>query len=75
MNPAGCPGWGGTVAHDDCVLLSLWQDLQKCQSKVSKYQERDRTGTNVVKLDAVSHPPPWFGLTALVDSCMIVTWL
>ncbi|KAL8622358.1 hypothetical protein ACOMHN_041686 [Nucella lapillus] len=28
------------------------QELQKCQSKVSKYQERDRTGPNIVKLDA-----------------------
>nr|KAG5685443.1 hypothetical protein BaRGS_025801 [Batillaria attramentaria] len=28
------------------------QELQKCQSKVSKYQDRDRTGPNIVKLDA-----------------------
>ena len=26
-----CPGWGGTIACDDRVLLSLWQELQKCQ--------------------------------------------
>lgn len=30
----------------------LLQDFQKCQSKVSKYQDRDRTGPNLVKLDA-----------------------
>ncbi|KAK7110661.1 bridging integrator 3-like [Littorina saxatilis] len=28
------------------------QELQKCQIKVSRYQERDRTGPNIVKLDA-----------------------
>ncbi|XP_046360512.1 bridging integrator 3-like [Haliotis rufescens] len=27
------------------------QEFQKCQAKVDKYQERDRTGQNVVKLD------------------------
>lgn len=28
------------------------QELQKCQSKFSKYQDRDRTGPNIMKLDA-----------------------
>ena len=34
--------------------LSYFQELQKCHSKFSKYQQRDRTGHNIVKLDAVS---------------------
>ncbi|RUS71413.1 hypothetical protein EGW08_020826 [Elysia chlorotica] len=32
--------------RDQCL-----QEFQKCQDKVSKYQERDRTGQNAVKLD------------------------
>ena len=30
------------------------QEYNKCQGRVDKYQDRDRTGQNVVKLDAVS---------------------
>ena len=29
------------------------QEYNKCQSRVDKYQDRDRTGQNVVKLDSV----------------------
>ncbi len=30
------------------------QEYNKCQAKVDKYQERERTGPNIVKLDQVS---------------------
>ncbi len=30
------------------------QEYSKCQAKVDKYQERERTGPNIVKLDQVS---------------------
>ena len=31
------------------------QEYNRCQARVDKYQDRDRTGQNVVKLDSVGY--------------------
>ena len=42
------------MLYNSHVNFALCQEYNKCQAKVDKYQDRERTGPNIVKLDQVN---------------------